>query len=365
MAAKRDYYEVLSVERTATEQEIKRSYRKLALELHPDRNPGDATAEERFKEASEAYAVLVDVEKRATYDRYGHAGLSGQGAGFSDIQDIFSQFGDIFADFFGGGMRSARRNGPQRGSDLRTVVRLSLKEAAFGTKREVPLQYTGPCTSCDGTGAEGGRRVTCPRCKGQGQIAHARGPFLMQTPCPSCHGMGSTIETPCKKCRGSGQQDVDRAVKVTFPAGIDTGQTLRVLEQGLPGTKGGPSGHLYVDVQIEPDARFERDGSDLVHAFQLTYPQAALGAEVEVTGLEDNPIKVVVPAGIQPGETVVVRGQGVPHLNRNGRGDLIVLVQLGVPKKLSRKARKLLEQLQSELDGEGAAATSSPPADSE
>ena len=350
--AKRDYYEVLGVERTASEQEIKRAYRKLALELHPDRNPGDHQAEESFKEASEAYQILSDGEKRAAYDRFGHAGVSGSAHGFGDIQDIFSQFGDIFSDFFGGSpFRNARRNGPQRGADLRTVVSLPLKDAAFGVKKEVALSHPSPCESCDGSGAEGGRRAVCPRCKGAGQIAHSRGAFLLQTACPSCQGMGSTVEDPCKKCRGSGRVEIDRTVKVTFPAGIDDGQTLRVPGQGLAGTQGGPPGHLYVDVQIEPDPRFQREGATLLHALTLSFPQAALGTEVEVPELgSDEPIKVKVPPGMQPGETLVVRGKGVPHLNRGGRGDLIVVLQLGVPRKLSRKAKKLLEDLQEELD---------------
>jgi molecular chaperone DnaJ len=349
--AKRDYYEVLGVARAATEQDIKRAYRKLALELHPDRNPGDVHAEEKFKEASEAYQILSDGEKRATYDRFGHAGLAGAAQGFGDIQDIFSQFSDVFSDFFGGSpFRSARRGGPQRGADLRTVVTLSLKEAAFGLKREVALSHPSPCQSCDGSGAEGGRRPVCPRCKGAGQVAHSRGAFLLQTACPSCQGMGSTAEEPCKNCRGSGRVDIDRTVKVTFPAGIDDGQTLRVPGQGLAGTQGGPAGHLYVDVQIEPDPRFQREGSDLLHALRLSFPEAALGTEAEVPSLEsDKPIKVKIPAGVQPGETVVVRGEGVPNLNRGGRGDLIVVVQLAVPKQLSRKAKKLLEELKEEL----------------
>ena len=350
--SKRDYYEVLGVERTATEIEIKRSYRKLALELHPDRNQGDAASEEKFKECSEAYAVLSDSDKRATYDRYGHAGLQGAGQGFGDVQDIFSRFSDIFSDFFGGGspFGPGARRGPQRGADLRTVVRLPLKEAAFGAKQEVPLRYPGPCSSCAGSGAEGGKRAICPRCKGQGQVAHSRGPFLLQTTCPGCQGMGSIAETPCRACRGTAQVEIERSVKVTFPAGIDDGQTLRVPGQGLPGAQGGPAGHLYVDVQIEPDPRFERDGSDLVHAFKLTFPEAALGTDIEVPSLDGEPVSVKIPAGIQPGETVVVRGKGIPHLNRGGRGDLVVVVQLGVPDKLSRKARKLLEELQIELD---------------
>ena len=350
--SKRDYYEVLGVDRSASEQDIKRAYRKLALELHPDRNPGDAQAEERFKEASEAYQVLSDGEKRVAYDRFGHAGVSGSAQGFTDIHDIFSQFGDIFSDFFGGGSfrGGGRRGGAQRGADLRTVVQLSLHEAATGVKREIPLSHPGPCQTCGGSGAQNGRRSVCQRCNGAGQVAHSRGPFLLQTTCPSCQGMGSVVEDPCKTCRGSGRVEIDRAVKVTFPAGIDDGQTLRVPGQGLAGTQGGPAGHLYVDVEIEPDPRFQREGSDLLHALKLSYPQAALGTELEVTSLLGDPIKVKVPSGVQPGDTVVVRGQGMPNLDHGGRGDLIVVVQVGVPKKLSRKAKKLLEELEEELD---------------
>jgi molecular chaperone DnaJ len=352
--AKRDYYEVLGVDRSAQEQDIKRAYRKLALELHPDRNPGNAEAEEKFKEASEAFAVLCDAEKRAAYDRFGHAGVAGAGQGFNDISDIFSQFGDIFSDFFGGGggggFRSGRRGGPQRGADLRTTVVLPLKEAAFGVKREIPLNHPGPCETCDGSGAEGGKRTTCSRCKGAGQVALQRGPFYVQTACPGCRGMGSIAENACKSCQGTGQMEVSRTVKVTFPAGIDEGQTLRVPGQGLSGTQGGPAGHLFVDVGIDPDPRFERDGADLVHGLTVTFPQATLGAELEVPTLDGEPAKVKLPAGIQPGETVVLRGQGIPHLSRGGRGNLVVVVQLGVPKKVSKKAKKLLEELQTELD---------------
>jgi molecular chaperone DnaJ len=348
---KRDYYAVLGVDRAAQEQDIKRAYRKLALELHPDRNPGDAEAEERFKEASEAYAVLSDADKRAAYDRFGHAGLSSAGQGFGNVQDIFTQFSDIFSDFFGGGFGGGgRRGGAQRGADLRTVMQLTLKEAAFGAKRDVPLHHPGPCQTCDGSGAEGGRRSVCTRCNGAGQIAHSRGPFLLQTTCPTCRGAGSVAATACGACHGTGQVEVERSVKVTFPAGVDDGQTLRVPGQGLAGTQGGPAGHLYVDVQIEPDPRFDREGADLVHALTVSFPQASLGAELEVPSLDGDPLKVKIPAGAQPGEAVRLRGQGVPHLNGSGRGDLLVVVQLGVPKKLSRKARKLLEELQTELN---------------
>lgn len=344
--SKRDYYEVLGVDRSAGAADIKKAYRKLALELHPDRNPDDERAEERFKEASEAFAVLSDAEKRSTYDQFGHAGLGGGGgAGFTDMEDIFSQFGDIFGDIFGGGRGGRRRGGPRRGSDLRTGVVLTLREAAFGVKKEVPLTHPGPCEVCDGSGAEGGERVTCPRCQGSGQVAHARGPFLLQTACPNCQGQGSTVQDPCRECRGSGEIEVSRTVKVTFPEGVDAGQTLRVPGQGLKGTQGGPAGHLYVEIDIEPHAEFERSGVDLVRRLEISFPNAALGTKTEVTTLEDDTLEVEIPAGIQPGETVVLSRRGIPHLNRGGRGDLILVVQVRVPKKLSSKAKRLLREL--------------------
>ncbi|HEX7477696.1 MAG TPA: molecular chaperone DnaJ [Polyangiales bacterium] len=351
--AKRDYYEVLGVERSASPADIKKSYRKLALELHPDRNPGDPSAEEKFKEASEAYGVLSDQQKRSMYDQFGHGGLSGQGQGFTDVQDIFSQFGDIFADFFGGGGspfgRRARRGGPERGADLRTGVRLTLKEAALGIKREIALAHPGPCETCDGSGAEGGKRKTCVRCQGTGQITHSRGFVLLQTSCPNCQGLGSTVETPCAKCHGSGHIDIQRSVKVTFPAGIDDGQTLRVPGQGLSGRMGGPAGHLYVEVQVEPDKRFHREGYELIHEVTLSFPQVALGTELEVQLLDDTSAKVHVPSGTQPGETVVLRGKGIPHLNGDGRGDFVVVVNVSVPKRLSSKVKKLLKELDEAL----------------
>ncbi len=350
--AKRDYYEVLELERSAALADIKKAYRKLALELHPDRNPDNPAAEEKFKEASEAYGVLSDQQKRSLYDQFGHSGLSGQGQGFSDVQDIFSQFGDIFADFFGGGSpfgRRARRGGPERGADLRTGVRITLKDAAAGLKRDIQLAHPGPCETCDGSGAEGGKRKVCARCQGSGQITHSRGFVLLQTSCPNCQGMGSTVEQACGKCHGSGHVNIERSVKVTFPAGIDDGQTLRVPGQGLGGRLGGPAGHLYVEVSVEPDPRFQREGYELIQETTISFPQAALGTELDIALLDDTTSTVHVPAGIQPGETVVLRGKGIPRLNGDGKGDFIVVVHVQVPKRLSAKAKKLLKELDETL----------------
>lgn len=349
--AKRDYYEVLGVARDVNKADLKKAYRKLALELHPDRNPGDATAEERFKEVSEAFAILNDDDKRGAYDRFGHEGLSGAGGGvgFQDVGDIFSQFGDIFGDFFGG-RRGGRSAGPRRGADLRTTVQLTLNEAAFGAKKEIGLAYPGPCEPCEGTGAHEGKVVTCPRCQGTGQVAHQRGPFLLQTTCPTCQGAGSSAEKACEVCRGTGQEEVERTVKVTFPEGIDVGQTLRVPEQGVPSRSGGAPGHLYVEVDLKPHEVFERAGADLVRALEVSYPQAALGTKLKIETLEGDTVSVDVPAGIQPGDTIKLRRKGVPHLNRGGRGDIILVAKIVIPKKVSSKMKKLLKELE-KLDG--------------
>jgi molecular chaperone DnaJ len=355
--AKRDYYEVLGVERSADKNDLKKAYRKLALELHPDRNPDDPTAEEKFKEASEAFQVLSDPEKRALYDRYGHAGLEGAGhRGFTNMGDIFSQFQDIFSDFFGGsdifggGFSRTRRRGPVQGENLHTTVEITLKEAAFGVKREISLSHPGPCESCQGTGAERGVQTACQRCHGQGQIAQSRGPFLIQTPCPNCHGAGVIAERLCTNCSGKGQVNITRKVKVSFPEGISDGQTLRVPGQGLNGIRGGPAGHLYVTVRIQPDPRFQRDGDDLYFEQHISFVRAALGADIDVETIDGEVKKLQIPAGIQPGETVVMKKAGIPHLNRGGRGNMIVVVRVDVPKKLSSKAKKLLKELAETLE---------------
>jgi molecular chaperone DnaJ len=348
--AQRDYYEVLEVERDASPIAVKKAYKRLALQLHPDRNPDDPTAEERFKEASEAYSVLSDPEKRATYDRHGHQGLSGRGfEGFGDVQDIFSHFQDIFDGVFGGGFGGMgggrrRRSAPARGADVRAAVLLSLREAAFGARKELEVTHPMPCEPCRGSGAKEAKLTPCQACGGSGQVAHARGPFVLSTTCGQCGGEGATAETPCIECRGRGEVASTRAVKLTVPAGVDMGQTLRLTGQGQGGRLGGPPGHLYVTVEIAPDDDFHREGYDLIHELHLSYPQAALGAAVAVPTLEE-PTDLQVPAGTQPGDTMVIKGAGVPRLDGRGRGDLITVIQVDVPKELSERARELLEEL--------------------
>ncbi len=353
--SKRDYYEVLGVARDAPAAELKKTYRKLALELHPDRNPDDPSAEERFKEVSEAYGVLSDPEKRSVYDRYGHAGLSSGGMqpGYSSVEDIFSSFQDIFGDIFGfGGGGRGRRDGPMRGADVRAGVTLTLAEAVNGAQKEVTVRLPAPCGECDGTGAEGGKLIVCPTCKGAGQVAHARGAFLLSATCPACRGAGRSASAACGACSGTGDVPIVRTVKVAFPAGIDHGQSLRIAGQGQPGRKGGPAGHLFVSVEVEDDPRFTRDGIDLAHELHVSFTQAALGAKISAPTIEGE-AEVALPAGIQPGEHVTLKGKGVPRLDGRGRGDLHYIVQVDVPKKLSAKAKKLLLDLQETFDRDG------------
>jgi molecular chaperone DnaJ len=355
---KRDYYEVLGVERSASVEEIKKAYKKLALKWHPDRNPDNPQAEEEFKVCSEAFAVLSDDGKRQRYDQFGHDGLQG-GQGFSDIGDIFSHFNDLFSDFFGGSGFGApqqrRRNptGPQAGADLRTVVRLTFSEAVFGVKKDVELSHPSPCDACQGSGAKDAQLAPCTTCGGKGQVAHARGPFLLSTTCPSCHGRGMKPKDNCPSCKGTGETNIHRKVKVTVPAGIDHGQTLRVPQQGQAGRRGGPAGHLYVTVDVAEDKRFERQGHDLIHELAVPFPIAALGGEIKIPTLDGEVTKAKIPAGTQPGQTVVVQGFGVPRLDGRGRGDLIAVVQIEVPKKLSWKAKGLLKDLREALGEPG------------
>ncbi|EYF02381.1 molecular chaperone DnaJ [Chondromyces apiculatus] len=353
MSEKRDYYEILGVARDASPDDIRKAYRQLALKHHPDRNPGDSAAEACFKEATEAYGVLSDADKRARYDKFGHAGLEG-GGGFDG--DIFSHFQDIFSEFFGGmgGGGGRGRRGPARGQDVRVQQRLTLKEALVGCKREVLLRTPWPCEECSGTGAKPGtKRKTCGTCNGQGQVSTARGFVMFSQTCPECSGEGSVVKTPCSACKGAGAVDKSRKVVVTFPAGIDGGQRLRVPGQGMPGAQGAPPGDLYVDVDLLPDDRFERHGSDLVYRLQIPFVSAALGTSIEVELPDESKVDVVVPAGTQPNDVITLRNKGVTKLDGRGegrgRGALQVLVQVEVPKELSAAAKDLLEKFQHEL----------------
>jgi molecular chaperone DnaJ len=360
--SKPDYYEVLEVTREVTTVELKKAYRQKALEFHPDRNPDRPEAEERFKLCAEAYSVLSDPQKREVYDRFGHAGLGGAGApGFGDMGDVFSQFQDIFGDLFGGGgfgfggfgRRRRDPNAPTRGSDVRADVRLTLREAAFGTSREIDLSHPSPCTACSGTGAKDGELQSCETCGGRGQVARAQGSFVLTTTCPTCQGRGSQAKELCEECDGAGQLQQERVVKINIPAGVDTGQSLRLSGKGQEGTRGGPSGDLYVTVHIDRDEDFEREGFDLIHHLVITYPQAALGAKLEVPALEEDEDAVQtvkVPAGTQNGETILVRGAGVPRLNGRGRGNLVCLVEIEVPKKLTRQQKRLLKDLDASFE---------------
>lgn len=353
MSEKRDYYEVLGVERGAGEDVIRKAYRQCALKYHPDRNPGDPSAEAKFKEATEAYSVLSDADKRAHYDRFGHAGgagfdFSGQGMG-----DIFSQFSDIFADFFGGGgnpFGGGRRAQQARGQDVRVDQTLTLAESMTGVKKEVSFRGAGPCKTCGGNGAKKGTKPeACRQCNGSGQVASQRGFIMFSTTCPVCRGQGRVVKEPCDDCHGLGKVETQREVLVTFPRGIDEGQRLRVPGQGMPGPGDAPAGDLYVDVELADDPDFERDGGKLITRRKISFAQAALGAELSVKLPDDDEVPVEIPAGTQPGTVIAVEGKGMPVVNRGGRGPLLVVADVVVPRKLNKKARELLEQLGEEL----------------
>jgi molecular chaperone DnaJ len=345
--APRDYYEVLGVPRNASEQEIKSAYRKLALKYHPDRNAGDKQAEERFKEAAEAYGILGDGEKRRRYDTYGHAGVSGAaGAGFDPT--IFADFSDILGDFFGFGdvFGGSRRRGPRRGQDLRYNLEISFEEAAFGTETQIRIPRSEACSTCGGSGAAPGTKpATCPTCRGSGQVVFQQGFFSVARTCSHCRGAGRIVAEPCRACGGDGQLAVERTLQLKIPAGVDTGSQLRIAGEGEPGAQGGPPGDLYVVVRAQEHAFFKRDGTSLFCELPVSVPQAALGATVEVPTLDGGASKLHVPEGTQSGTVLRVRGQGVPQLGGRGRGDLHVLVRVVVPKHLSADQRKLFEQL--------------------
>jgi molecular chaperone DnaJ len=342
--APRDYYEVLGVPRNASEQEIKSAYRKLALKHHPDRNPGDTQAEERFKEAAQAYGVLGDPDKRRRYDAYGHAGLGGSGAGFDPT--IFSDFSDILGDFFGIGDAFGRRRGPRRGADLRYNLDVTFEEAAFGTEAQIRIPRADRCEACSGTGAAPGTSpVTCPTCRGAGQVTFQQGFFSVARTCSHCRGAGRIVSAPCTTCHGEGQREVERTLQIRIPPGVDTGSQLRIGGEGEPGAQGGPSGDLYVFLRVAPHAFFKRDGTHLMCEMPIGVAQAALGATIEVPTLDGGKAKLTIPEGAQSGSVLKLRGQGIPALGGRGRGDLHVLVRVVIPKHLSAEQRKLFEQL--------------------
>lgn len=357
MSEKRDYYEVLVVERQASEDDIRKAYRKLALKYHPDRNKGDPEAEAKFKECTEAYTVLSDADKRAQYDRFGHAGMGGgfdfQNAGMGDI---FSHFQDMFSDFFGGfggGGGFGNQRGPQRGQDTRVRATITLAEAMVGAKKEVQIRGAAPCEVCSGSGAKAGTEPkTCSTCGGRGQATTQRGFIMFQTTCPTCQGAGRIVSDPCEACSGQRYVEKRRKVLVTFPAGIDGGQRLRVPGQGMPGLPGTEPGDLYVDVEVEAHDEFERDGFDIGTRRQISFADAALGGDFSIHLPDESEVGVSYPAGTQPGTVLTVSGKGLPRLDRRGKGDLHVLVEVRVPQKLSRKAKKLIEELRQELESD-------------
>jgi molecular chaperone DnaJ len=355
MAAKRDYYEVLSVARTATDGEISQAYRKLAIKFHPDKNPGDEDAVKRFKEAAEAYEVLSDQAKRARYDRYGHAGVDGPGGGsphFTDVNDIFQAFGDIFGDtmfgdIFGGGNRRGGRR-TQKGGDVRCDVALDLLEAARGVAKTVKFKRHRRCGDCNGTGAQAGSKPeTCRYCNGQGQVIQSSGIFRVQTTCPACRGAGSVVKNPCASCRGEGfvLERVEQEVQI--PAGVDSQTRLRIAGEGDPSPNGGPPGDCYCFITVREHSLFQRDGQDLICRLPITFSQAALGATVEVPTL-DGREELRIPAGTQPGDVFKLRGRGMPDPRNRGTGDLLVQVNLEIPKSLTERQEQLLRELAKE-----------------
>ena len=360
MAEKRDYYEVLGVSKTATKDEIKKAYRKLAIKYHPDKNQGDASAEEKFKEATEAYDVLSDEKKRSAYDQFGHAGVSGMGHDYShvyhDFSDIFGSFGsggdfsDLFSSFFGGSFGRRSSAASFSGSDLRCNVTVSFKEAVFGTSVDLAYTRNIPCDECGGSGAQKGTSVkTCPDCNGRGQVTRQTGFFQMASTCPRCRGQGVVIEKPCVKCGGKGVLKANQKIKITVPAGIESGQRLRIPGQGNAGQNNSRAGDLYVSVTVKPHPYFEREEHDLYIMIPISFTQAALGSEITVSTIDDKKVKIKIPAGTPNGKLLKLKGYGVPFGSKTAaRGDFYIKLSVQTPEKLSSKAKTLLQEFAKE-----------------
>ncbi|MBQ9973345.1 MAG: molecular chaperone DnaJ [Oscillospiraceae bacterium] len=357
MADKRDYYEVLGVSKGASEDELKKAYRKLAKQYHPDLHPGDAEAEAKFKEANEAYEILSDPEKRSRYDQFGHAGVDpnfgagGGGFGGFDMGDL--DLGDIFGSFFGGGFGgggfggSARRNGPQKGESLRANITITFEEAAFGCEKQIDLTRTETCQTCQGSGCEAGTSPqTCSDCRGSGTVRIQRGAggfaFTSTAPCSRCRGTGKLIQNPCKSCGGNGATRQTRRINVTIPAGIDDGQAISMRGQGNAGKNGGPAGDLMVGVRVKPHAQFKRDGTTVLYEQKISFAQAALGAQLEIPTI-DGKVKYDLPAGTQTGTTFRLKGKGIPSLRGSGRGDQYVTVRVVTPTGLSAEQKQAMQ----------------------
>ena len=353
---KRDYYEVLGVSRGASEDEIKKAYKKMARKYHPDLNPGDKTAEEKFKEVNEAYEVLSDADKKARYDQYGHAGVDpnfgagGFGGGFDGSFD-FGDLGDIFGSFFGGGFGGGRRtnpNAPQRGESIRMSIAISFEEAAFGCEKAVTVERYDPCDTCHGNGcAPGTSPEVCPDCHGTGTVQVRRqtpmGVFATSSPCPKCGGKGRIIHQPCKDCRGSGMVRKKKTIQASIPAGIDNGQTISIRGQGNAGKNGGPAGDLLITITVRPHELFRREGTSVLCEAPITFTQAVLGAELEIPTI-DGKVKYTLPEGTQSGTTFRLKGKGIPSINGRGRGDQYVTVYIETPKNLNKEQKEALKK---------------------
>lgn len=363
MAQKRDYYEILGVDKSSSAQDIKKAYRKLAMKYHPDKNSGDKESEEKFKEINEAYEVLSDEGKKSTYDQFGHAGMNGgfggqggfSGQGFGGFEDIF---GDIFGDVFGGGFggQGRRKNGPERGADLRYAVNITFEEAAFGTTKDVSISRSEECETCSGSGAKPGTsKKTCPTCSGTGEVRTAqRTPFgniMNVRTCDTCDGQGSVVESPCGKCGGRGEIRKTKKIEVNIPAGIDDGQMIKLNGQGELGRKGGPRGDLYIVVNVASHNLFSRDGSDVYLEMPITFVQASLGDEVEVPTI-DGKVKYKIPEGTQSGTVFRLKDKGIPRIRGNGRGDQYVKIIVEIPKRLNEKQKELLIEFAKESGDE-------------